>query len=277
MTDLNAVREFWEKNPLWTGESEFEPGTRTFFEEHRNVYISDCFAGHFDIRFLPPPRAQGQQMRILDLGCGIGFWVSEFAMRGFSNLTAADLTAQAIEITSKRLSAYGLNAVLRQENAENLTFEDSSFDHVNCQGVIHHTPNTEKTIAEIARVLKEGGTASISVYYRNPILRAWPYIRWVGWPLAKLGGGLKGRGRESIFLEKDVNQIVRLYDGEKNPIGKCYTKSQFLELLQQHFVVEEIYQHFFPARAIPFRIPLKLHQWLDQHLGFMIYASVRRP
>ncbi len=216
-------------------------------------------------------------MRILDLGCGIGFWGSEFAMRGSSNLTAADLTAQAIEITSKRLSACGLNAELRRENAESLTCRDASFDHVNCQGVVQHTPNTEKTIAEIARVLKEGGTTSISVYYRNSILRAWPYIRWVLYPLAKLGGGLKGPRRENIFLEKDVNQLVRLYDREKNPIGKGYTKSKFLELLQQHFGIEEIYLHFLPARAIPFRIPVRLHPWLDQHLGFMICASVRKP
>jgi hypothetical protein len=147
---------------------------------------------------------------------------------------------------------------------------------VNYQGVIYHTPNTEKTIAEIARFAKEGGTASISVPYSNSIFRAWPNIGWVGWPLAKLGGGIKGRGLESIFLEKDVDQIVRLYDGEKNPIGKDHTKSQLLELFQ-YFVIGEIYLHLFPARAIPFRIPVKLHRWLDQHLGFMIYASVRKP
>ena len=42
-------------------------------------------------------------MKILDLGCGIGFWTIEFAMRGFSNLTAADLTQQALAITAQRL------------------------------------------------------------------------------------------------------------------------------------------------------------------------------
>lgn len=277
MTNLNSVKSFWENNPLWTGESKFVAGSRLFFEEHRSVYIDDCFAGFFDLRFLPPPRPSGQQMRILDLGCGIGFWTTEFAMRGLSNLTAADLTENALKITQKRLNAYDLQVDLKQENAEQLTFSNESFDHVNCQGVIHHTPKTKKTISEIARVLRSGGTASISVYYRNPILRAWPYIRWIGWPLAKLGGGLKGRGRESIFLQKDVDQIVRMYDGDKNPIGKSYTKQKFIDLLTPEFIVEEIYLHFFPARAIPFKIPRRLHRWLDKNLGFMIYASVRKP
>lgn len=54
MTDLEQVRNFWENNPLWTGESAFEPGSEAFFEEHRSVYIADCFAGNFDVRFLPP-------------------------------------------------------------------------------------------------------------------------------------------------------------------------------------------------------------------------------
>lgn len=55
MTALNDVRSFWENNPLWTGESSFTPGSIDFFEEHRSVYVADCFAGSFDLRFLPPP------------------------------------------------------------------------------------------------------------------------------------------------------------------------------------------------------------------------------
>ena len=214
---------------------------------------------------------------MLDLGCGIGFWVSEFAMCGLKNLVAADLTEQARAITAKRLEAYGLKAELSRQNAEAMTFEADAFDHVNCQGLIHHTSDTEATVAENARVLKPGGTASISVYYRNPILRLWPALRWLGWPLAKLGGGLKGRGREGIFLESDVDEIMRLYDGAGNPIGKSYTRDQFVAMLGRHFEVQETYLHFFPARALPFRIPAGLHRWPERKLGFMIYATVRKP
>ena len=277
MTDLDEVQQFWESNPLWSGESENQLGSIEFFEEHRATYISDCFAGSFDLRFLPPPRKNGQTLEVLDLGCGIGFWVSEFAMRGVSNLHAADLTEKALELTQKRLDGYGLSAKLSQQNAEHLTFEDASFDHVNCQGVIHYTPDTDATIAEIFRVLKPGGTASISVYYRNPILRLWPFIRWIGWPLAKLGAGLKGRGREEIFLESDVDEIVRLYDGIENPIGKSYSKKKIVSMLARYFEVTETYLHFFPARTLPFRIPRLLHKWLDKYLGFMIYVNVSKP
>lgn len=277
MTELDTVRSFWESNPLWTGESAHLAGSIDFYEEHRTVYIADCFGGDFDLRFLPPPRKNGQSMKILDLGCGIGFWVSEFGMRGLLNLHAADLTNQAIKLAQKRLNAYNITAQFSQQNAERMTFESGEFDHVNCQGVIHHTPNTEAAVCEIARVLKPGGTASISVYFRNPILKMWPYFRWLGWPLAKLGGGLKGRGRENIFLESNVDEIVRLYDGFENPIGKSYTKEEFIQILRKHFEIKETYLHFFPARSLPFKIPTWLHRWLDKKIGFMIYATLQKP
>ncbi|MDD5760325.1 MAG: hypothetical protein PHI06_14755, partial [Desulfobulbaceae bacterium] len=34
MTSLDAVRLFWENNPLWMGESSFGPGSNSFFEKH---------------------------------------------------------------------------------------------------------------------------------------------------------------------------------------------------------------------------------------------------
>jgi len=77
---------------------------------------------------------------------------------------AADLTRNALTLTEKRLSAYGVIAELSIQNAENMTFKNSEFSHVNCLGVIHHSPNPASCIKEIARVLGAKGTACISVY-----------------------------------------------------------------------------------------------------------------
>lgn len=216
-------------------------------------------------------------MQVLDLGCGIGFWTTELGMRGVGKISAADLTETALSLTKKRLEIYEIKAELSLQNAEAMSFSNDSFDHVNCQGVIHHTPNTESAIAEIARVLKPGGTISVSVYYRNAFLRLWPYVRWIGVLLAKFGAGLNGRGRENILRQSNVDEIVRLYDGADNPLGKSYTKPQFISMLSEHFTVEETYLHFFPARALPFSLPRWLHKWLDKNLGFMLYASAVKP
>lgn len=274
MRTIKDVHCFWEKNPLWTGESNYQPGTKAFFEEHRNVCINDCFAGELDARILSTPRLNSRS--ILDLGCGIGFWTVEFGLHGCSSITAADLTRNALELTKKRCKIYGIDAKYVQENAESLTFQSASFSHVNCLGVIHHTPNPEACIKEIHRVLEHHGTACISVYYKNIALRFWPAIKWIARILASLGARLSGRGRENLYRVSDVNEIVRLFDGEENPIGVCYSRKEFIHLLEPYFSVQELFVHYFPARTLPFKIPKKVHRFLDRSIGFLIYANVTK-
>ena len=275
MTCIEEVRDFWEKSPLWKGESKHELGSLNFFKEHKSIYYEDCFAGSFDPRFLPFNHAS-KSLKILDLGCGIGFWTTELTSRGFTNVHAADLTEKALELTATRLKLNKLKADLSLQNAEKTNFEDESFDHVNCQGVIHHTPDTHAAVKEICRILKPGGSASISVYYRNIFLRAWPFLKSFGWLISLFGGKLKGRGREKIFQESNVNEIVRLYDGDENPIGKSFSKSQVMELFEPFFNVKETYLHFFPARSLPFKMPKLIHRFLDKRCGFMIYATLQK-
>ncbi len=271
---LRDVKDFWENNPLWTGESAFTPGSREFFEEHKKMVINDCLAGEFDNRILPKVE---QCRKILDLGCGPGFWTIEFLQRSCSNVVAADLTENALKLTRKRLSIYGFEAELFQQNAESMSFSDGEFSHVNCQGVIHHTPNTHACVKEIARVLETNGTACISVYYKNIFLQSWSLLKYpIQFLVWIFGGGLKGRGREKIFFGDDVNEIVRIYDGDENPIGKAYSKSEFRAMLQPYFEIEQFFLHFFPARALPFKLPDSIHEFLDRYFGFMIFAVVKK-
>ncbi len=267
--NIDDVYNFWENNPLFVGESSSDIGSFDYFKEHRKVYIADCYAGNFDDRMLPNIE---NREKVLDLGCGPGFWTIELQKRcSIEAMFSADLTQQAIDLTKKRLEYYNLKAETFKENAEDLSFSDCSFSHVNCQGVIHHTPDTQQAISEIARVLQPNGRACLSVYYQNIILRNWGVFGLLGRLVS-----LKGRGRENLADTSDASDIVRCYDGSDNPIGKAYTKQQFIDMLSPHFEIEEIYYHFFPARALPVRIPKFLHRFLDQRLPFMIYANVRK-
>ena len=270
---LESVREFWERNPLWSGETAFAQGTREFYEEHRRIVIDDCFAGELDPRTMPSPK---NSERVLDLGCGPGFWTVEIGKKINRPLSAADLTDAAIALAKSRCTIFKVEAEFSKQNAEQLSFPSSVFTHVNCQGVIHHTPDTLACVGEIARVLKPEGTASISVYYKNIVLRNWKVLSWVGKAFFVFGAKLSGRGREDIFKQNDVNEIVRIYDGGNNPIGKAYSKKEFRAMLEPHFEIEEIYFHFFPARSLPFSIPRSLHMFLDKRLPFMIYATLRK-
>ena len=271
---IDDVRAFWDQNPLWTGESRYPLGTKEFFDEHRQVYISDCFAGFLDERIFPIDIRHG---RILDLGCGVGFWLIEFAERGFRYLYGADLSPNSLALARKRCELYGVSAIFQEENAEKTTFKDEFFDHVNCTGVIHHTPNPETAVREIYRILVPEGSAVVSVYYKNLVIRAWPIFRPMAKFLSLFGAKLPGRKRENIFLEKSIDEIIRIYDGADNPIGIAYTKKEFIDMLEKYFIVEEVYFHFFPARSLPFPIPSMLHRLFDQCIPFLIYANLRKP
>lgn len=271
---IDDVRDFWEDAPLFSGESRHLPGTREFFDEHARTIVEDCFAGRLP-EFLFPAGTRDQ--RALDLGCGPGFWIVEMCRRGIKDVVGADLTKRAIELAAERTRIYGFEAEFAQMNAERLDFPDASFDHVNCQGVIHHTPDPAAAVREIARVLRPGGTATVSVYYRNIFLRMWPVLAPFGRLLHRLGAALPGRGRSKIFALRDTNEIVRLYDGADNPLGIAFSRSGFTELLHPELEVTSTALHFFPARSLPFRIPRRLHRLLDRRCGFMIVATARKP
>jgi len=66
---------------------------------------------------------------------------------------------RAIEHTQRRLAAFGLLSQLAVGNAEQLDFPDEYFDRVYSWGVLHHSPDTPKAVAEVWRVLKLGGQA----------------------------------------------------------------------------------------------------------------------
>lgn len=270
---ISEVHDFWEKNPLFLGESEFKFGSAEFFANHTATVLQDCFAGKLDCRTIPFCNINEP---ILDAGCGIGFWTEIFVKKGFSKVFICDLTQTAITSTLERIKLQETKVTPAVMNVEALKYPDNFFSHVNCQGVIHHTPNPQNAIDEIFRVLAPGGTASISVYYKSPLFKIFVLSPIIGALLNKIGIGLRGRGREEIFKNSNISEIVRMYDGKDNPIGNYYSRKEFKKMLNQ-YEIEQLYLHYFPIRQMRFNIPSKLHFLLDRYLGLMIYATLRKP
>lgn len=268
---LNDVRQFWNANPLYSGESCRKPGERAFYEDHEAMTLHE-HSGRPDPIFF---RSVSPGCRLLDVGCGIGFWVHQFCRLG-ANVSACDLSETAVELTRRRAEMFQLAAEIQQGNAEQLPYPDETFDHVNCQGVIHHTPDTARCIREFHRVLKPGGTLCFSVYYRTLVLR-WRWLfRVVSW-LTRSWLRLPGRGRESMMTAADPDELIRLYDGAGNPIGKAFTKQELDRMLAGLFVVKETRRVGFPRRVLPVSMPDGLHRLLARLAGLMIVLHCGKP
>jgi SAM-dependent methyltransferase len=200
--------------------------------------------------------------------------VHQFCLRG-AQVTACDITQRAVEITGRRLEIYDFKAEVCVGNAEGLPFPDSTFDHVNCQGVIHHTPDTAACIREFARVLRPRGTACFSVYFRTLPLRSQSLFRVTTTLLAGLIQ-MRGRGRESMMQAATPAELVRMYDGSENPLGKSYTSGEVRALARPYFAILETTRIGFPRRVFPFDMPDRVHRILSRRLGLMIAFRCRK-
>jgi ubiquinone/menaquinone biosynthesis C-methylase UbiE len=95
--------------------------------------------------------------RMLDIATGGGHTALKFAPH-VAHVTTTDLTPRMLEKAEEFIRSQGVsNIETKVADAENLTFEDESFDLLTCRIAAHHFPNAEKFVQESARVLKTGG------------------------------------------------------------------------------------------------------------------------
>jgi len=93
---------------------------------------------------------------VLEIGCGDHAEAWELAERGLE-VTAIDISPVAVEGSRARATEEGRTGLHFEEmNAEQLTFEDASFDAVIGSGILHHL-DLELGVPEVARVLRPGG------------------------------------------------------------------------------------------------------------------------
>jgi len=102
----------------------------------------------------------GAGMRVLELGCGTGYFTRELA-RSRADIVAIDVSPELLEIA--RANCSGRNVRYEIQNASALSYPDAVFDSVVGSSVLHHL-EIEEALREIHRVLKAGGT----IYFTEP-------------------------------------------------------------------------------------------------------------
>ncbi|MEE9131828.1 MAG: class I SAM-dependent methyltransferase [Phycisphaerales bacterium] len=102
---------------------------------------------------------------VLDLGCGSGRHTMAMAMAQAERAHGVDLGAASLETATSIAARAGLgNVEFRVGDALDLPYEDSTFDFIWCNGVLHHTKDLERGINELHRVLKSRSQAFLYLY-----------------------------------------------------------------------------------------------------------------
>lgn len=258
------VREFWNENPCGTKFAQIEVGTREFFaaiEKHR-----------YETEWHIPEMAEfhiWKGKKVLEVGCGLGTDAVQFARAG-AEYTGIDLTPRSIELVQKRFQQENLLGSFQVADGENLPFPDNHFDLVYSHGVLHHTPNTQKAINEVHRVIKPGGKALIMLYHRNSYnyYGNIMFFRRLGAQVLKYSWG---PSFVNLITKEDINALKRLQsdmnsnpkqffskeeflnqntDGAGNPLAKVYSRKEVLQIFSR-FSQAKTEVRFLNKRWIP--------------------------
>jgi ubiquinone/menaquinone biosynthesis C-methylase UbiE len=205
----DQVRSYWNARPCGTQFTRLGWGTPDFYADVERTR----YATHPFMREVAEFGAFAGR-ELLEVGCGLGTDLIQFARAG-AKVTGVDLAPRSIELVTRRFALEGLPVDARVADAEALPFADHSFDVVYSFGVLHHTPDTSRAVGEIRRVLKPDGRAIVMLYH----LRS---LRVV------VGGALHGVRqlmRRDPRWGSTVEDWVRIYDGQENPLGKAYSRA----------------------------------------------------
>jgi ubiquinone/menaquinone biosynthesis C-methylase UbiE len=204
---------------------------------------------------------------VLEIGFGMGTDHLSLARQG-ANLHGIDLTPRNREVVERRFELYGESTTAITGDAENLPYPDNSFDFVYSFGVIHHSPDTERIISEIHRVLRPGGRCWITVYNRNSAFFWWSVFAW-DWIICR------GFRRETLqqrlsrieYPNDNPDLVIRLYG--KREFGRMFGQFSRVETSVDQLLSEDV-------AGLGGRIPDHRLRRLGRHIGWYVIADATK-
>jgi SAM-dependent methyltransferase len=268
-TSVNTVQDYWNRRPCNIRHSLQPIGTQEYFDEveARKHFVEPHIPGFAEFE-----RWQGK--RVLEIGCGIGTAMINFARAG-AQVTAIDLSDQSLDLAKQRAAVYGLQDQITfyQGNAEELTqfLPIQPYDLIYSFGVIHHTPHPERVIEQLRSYVQPGSTIKLMLYHRFSWKVLWILLQY-------------GQGR---FWQLD-ELVARYSEAQEGcPVTYIYSPDQARQLLQGFEVMDVQIEHIFPY-SIPeykqyqyvkvwyFRwLPQPIFHWLEKQFGWHLCITAR--
>jgi cytochrome P450/ubiquinone/menaquinone biosynthesis C-methylase UbiE len=156
---------------------ELEPTERRLIQSDLWRFVSRRAVSNRVARLIAP----SSQARVLEVGCGAGFNVSEQFRRNPSWwVTALDLDREMVERTRATLRTNLQQVATVQGNALALPFHDDTFDLVMCLGILHHVGDWRLGLRELRRVTRSGGQVIVADlldrFFAGPVRKWYPPV-----------------------------------------------------------------------------------------------------
>lgn len=156
------IKNYWNHYPVGENFVEYGAGGVEFFKQYDDFrYRTE---GHILTEL---DKIDFQNKDVLEIGIGQGADAMQIVKRG-ANYHGIDLTETSVCRIKERFEYFNIPyKEVQVANAENIPYPENTFDIVYTHGVIHHSPNIEKIVDEIYRVLKPNGKAVVMLYHKN--------------------------------------------------------------------------------------------------------------
>ncbi len=150
---------------------------------------------------------------ILEVGTGKGYFTVELAKQGYS-FTSIDASRQEQDLARRNINHFGLEKLVdfRVENAESLTFKDSSFDAIFMINTVHHLERPYKVIDELIRIISFEGKIILSDFTKD------------GMEMIAKVHETEGRVHEAGLVS--LKRIVEYLEEKKFLVERCGSKFQ---------------------------------------------------
>ncbi len=175
---------------------------------------------------------------VLDVGTGDGSFVEILMeeLKDYNKIIGIDSNDKAIEAANKNIQSDKVN--FKIVSNEYIPYEDNTFDTVAISNTLHHLVNIDKTLGEMFRVLKPGGTFIINEMFSDEQRErqlSHVYIHHFGAEIDRILGIYHNK----TFLKQDILSIA-----ENVGLNKLHSLVYEYDMSDEGLPVEQIIQRY---------------------------------
>lgn len=155
----------------------------------------------------------GANSYVLEVGSGVGFTACHLAEKLGCRISGVDLSEKMVAWAQGRAARKGLSdrCQFRVADAQELPFEDGTFDAMLCESVTAFVPDKLKALREYRRVVRPGGYVGLN---EGTFVKGLPPEKFISFIRQAMGG--------VNFLQPDGWQALLEQAGLKDVVARVY-------------------------------------------------------